>query len=146
MLQVEVQQVFSSSIEKVWERYTDHRAWARFGFRDRVRVTLKPEGIPAPNGLGCVRAFSAAGIEFVAEEVTAFEPPTRLMYRIVRGGWPLRTHQGEVLFAREGEGTKVTWRVSCTSAIPGSGPLLRFGLRRLFRNILRGLAAELARD
>jgi hypothetical protein len=143
MHQLEVKQFFAAPVAKVWERYTDHRSWS--GFSRLVKVKLQPEGSPDPNGVGCVRVFSTAGITAVAEEVTLFEPPARMKYRIVGGGWPLRNHEGEVLFALKDEGTLVSWRVRFDSAVPGLGPLLRLVLRGMFRFILRHVAAELDR-
>lgn len=139
---VEIQHFIPAPVETVWARYTDHRAWARFV--GTVQVTLQPEGDPAPNGVGCVRVFSLAGREVVAEEVTAFTPPARMTYRIVRGGGPIRHHAGEVLLAAEGQGTRVTWRCQFDSAVPGLGPLMRIGIGGFFRRVLRSVAADLA--
>lgn len=139
---VEVQRFFPVSVDKVWARYTDHRAWARFV--GTVQVTLQPEGRPEPNGVGCVRVFTLAGREVVAEEVTAFEPPARMTYRIVRGGGLLRNHAGEVLLVSEGEGCRLTWRCRFDSPVPGLGPLLRLGIAGFFRRVLRSVEADLA--
>jgi uncharacterized protein YndB with AHSA1/START domain len=141
MQQVEVQRVYPSAPESVWALYTDHLAWARFV---GSRVHLQPQGSPSPNGVGCVRHFSVAGREIVAEEITVFEAPTHLKYHIVKGGWPLRGHQGEVFFAPQGQGTLVTWRCQFRSAIPGLGLLLRLFIIMTFRQVLRRVAAELA--
>lgn len=139
---VEIQRFFQAPVDKVWERYTDHRAWARY--MGAVQVTLQPEGVPAPNGVGCVRVISRGGRELVAEEVTAFEPPVRMAYRIARGGWPIRNHEGEVYFSAAGDGTRVTWRCRFDSAVPGLGPLMRIGIGGFFRFLLSRVATELA--
>ena len=138
---VEVQQHIAAPIERVWARYSDHVSWtewARFG-----RVRLAREGVPAPNGVGAVRAISSAGVT-VEEEVLSWDPPHRMTYRIVRGGLPIADHLGEVLFASENGGTRVTWRCQFTSRVPGLGGVFRAFITNLFRRALRRLARDLA--
>ena len=65
-----------------------------------------------------------------------------MTYRVVRGGIPLRDHQGEVLFLPDAGGTRVVWRCRFESKIPGLGPLLRVIVTRVFRGALEGLAAR----
>jgi hypothetical protein len=74
----------------------------------------------------------------IEEEVTAFEPPKRMSYRLVAGA-PLRDHSGEVRFEPEGSGTRVTWTVRCRPLIPGTGWLIRRALESSFRDILARL-------
>jgi uncharacterized protein YndB with AHSA1/START domain len=138
---VEAQRLFNHPIERVWARYTDHVAWSAWAGMGAVRVVR--EGAPEPCGLGSVRAFS--GMPGLREEVTAFEPPHRQEYRVTRGAVPLADHRGEVLFAPEGDGTRVTWRVSFRSRIPGLGWPLERALTVLFRRMLAGLARDLDR-
>ncbi len=141
MQKVEVVRRISAPIEKVWACYTDHRGWVRF--LGAGKITLDPEGTPTADGVGCVRHIQVAGIEMVAEEVTVFEPPHRMKYRIVRGGGPFRDHDGEVLFEQEEGGTKVTWRCEFVSLIPGLGPLFALGVKRVFGLVLQGVERQL---
>lgn len=141
MQKVEVRRFIPAPIDKVWECYTDHRGWVRF--MGTGQITLAPEGQPTPNGVGCVRHIRVAGIEVVAEEVTVFEPLQRMKYRIVRGGGPLRNHDGEVLFAKEADGTSVTWRCQFEPSIPGLGRVLGFGVERMFKLVLDGVTKQL---
>jgi len=138
---VEVQQVFAAPIETVWDRYTDHVSWTEWAGLGRVR--LDREGVPTPNGVGCVREFSSFGAK-VYEEVLTFDRPRRMTYRIVRGGLPIRAHLGEVLFEPRDGGTLVTWRCQFESRIPGLGGVFRAFITRLFRNALQALARRLA--
>lgn len=66
-------------------------------------------------------------------------------YRVIAGPVPMAEHHGEVLFEREGQGTRIRWRVSFRSRIPGAGGLLRIGLGLLFRRVLARLARDLRR-
>ena len=144
MEKVLVQRLIPAPIDEVWACYTDHRGWVRF--LGIGKVHLQPEGHPAPDGVGCVRHISVAGLEMVAEEVTVFEPPCRMKYRVIKGGGPICNHDGEVLFVPEGNGTLVTWRCEFDSSVPGLGPAIRFGVTRVFHFILRGVERQLRKS
>ena len=138
MQQIEVQQFIAAPVETVWDRYTDHVSWTDWAGVGRVR--LERAGVPAPNGVGCVREISNLKIY---EEVLSFDRPRRMTYRIVRGAVPIRDHRGEVVFDARGGGTLVTWRCQFDSRIPGLGGATRAVLTRVFRNVLHGLARRL---
>jgi len=138
---VEVQQRIAAPIETVWDRYTDHASWTDWAGLGRVR--LEREGVPPPNGVGCVREISSAGVA-VYEEVLTFDRPHRMTYRVVRGGLPIRDHLGEVVFEAHDGATLVTWRCQFNSRIPGLGSAFRLLITRLFRNALSSLARRLA--
>jgi uncharacterized protein YndB with AHSA1/START domain len=141
MRRIEIERAFDHPIERVFRRYTDHAgwtAWAGLG-----RVWRERDGSPERDGVGCVRAFSLS--PGLREEVTRFDPPRRMEYRVTRGAAPIADHHGEVLFAPEGQGTRVTWRVTFRARIPGTGWALERGLGLLFRAILARLARDLGR-
>lgn len=131
---------FAAPVERVWNRYTDHASWTAWSTLGTATVVR--QGTPPPNGVGAVRRIGSAGIA-VEEEVVEFEPPRRMTYRLVKGGFPIRDHLGEVLFAPDGSGTRLVWRVRCDSAIPGTGVLLAPFLRFIFARALAGLARDL---
>jgi uncharacterized protein YndB with AHSA1/START domain len=140
MQQVEVEQVVEAPVERVWARYTDHVSWTEWARMGRVR--LEREGEPAPNGVGCVRAISNAGVA-VYEEVLRFEPPHYLSYRVVRGGIPIVNHLGEVSFEPHRRGTRILWRCRFDSRIPGLGGAFRLLITAMFRRALLGLQRDL---
>lgn len=142
MNHVEVARVFSHPLERVFRRYTDHAGWSEWAGMGGVR--LVKEGAPERDGVGAVRVFSLAPTG-LREEVTLFDPPTRMEYRISEGGFPLAEHRGEVLFTPQGTATRVTWRISFASRIPGTGKLLALGLGALFRGALTRLGRDLDR-
>jgi uncharacterized protein YndB with AHSA1/START domain len=134
---VEVERHFDARPEDVFAVYSDHAGWSAWaGFR---RSWLEKEGSPDRNGVGAVRGFGSGGVR-VFEEVREFEPPRRMTYAVVRGGLPMKNHLGEVLFAPEGDGTRVTWRCRFESRVPGLGWVQRLIVRRVFRTALDGLA------
>lgn len=134
---VEVEQLIEAPVQQVWDRYTDHVGWAQWAKLGKVR--LEREGVPAPNGVGCVREISNTGMK-IYEEVLSFEPPRRMTYRLVRGAVPIKDHLGEVIFEPRERGTLVTWRCQFNSKIPGLGGLSRIFITRLFRNVLQSLS------
>jgi uncharacterized protein YndB with AHSA1/START domain len=138
---VEVKQHIEAPVERVWDRYTDHVSWSEWAGMGKVR--LERQGTPAPNGVGCVRVISSAGVG-VHEEVLSFDRPRRMTYRVVKGGVPIRDHLGEVVFEPDGTGTLVTWRCQFNSRIPGLGGLFQALVTRMFRNALRALARQLS--
>jgi uncharacterized protein YndB with AHSA1/START domain len=123
--------------QAVWDLVSDHRAlvdWA-----GAQEVVLRQQGDPPPNGLGAVRVVRARGVA-IEEEITAFEPPRRLAYRIA-AGLPLRDHSAEILLEPAADGTELVWRARFRPLVPGTGWLLR----RLLTRALGDAAARLAR-
>src|SRR3989442_15846674 len=116
MRNVEVERVIEATPQAVWDRYTDFVAWsdwARLG-----KVTLARAGVPAPNGVGCVRVFDLGKVH---EEVLSFDPPSRMTYRLLRGGFPIKDHLGEVIFEPHERGTRVVWRCRFDAKVPFTG-------------------------
>jgi len=140
MEQIELSQVIAAPPARVFEVYTDHVGWEKWaGVKE---VVLRQKGEPPPNGLGAIRVIRAAGVA-VEEEVTAFDPPRSMKYRVV-AGVPIRDHEGTVRFAPEGSGTRVTWSIHFRPLVPGTGWLLRAVLTRQLRQLLERFAAHLA--
>jgi len=136
---VEVERLIPHPIEVVFARYVDHAGWTDWAGLGRVRLVR--EGSPNRDGVGAVRAFALS--PGLREEVTRLEAPRRMEYRVTQGAYPLTDHHGEVLFASEGAGTRVTWRVSFRSRLPLLGRPLQRGLGWLFRRMLASLARDL---
>lgn len=138
MQEVVVEKLIEAPRRRVWDVYTDHVSWQDWSSIGTVR--LDKEGVPAPNGVGCVRVISRGGVS-AFEEIVSWEPPSRMTYRVVRGGLPMRNHLGEVEFSdRDGGRTLVVWRCRFDSKIPGLGPIFRVIVRKVFRDTLNALA------
>ena len=140
-MQIEVTQAIAAPPDKVFAIYTDHVGWQDWaGVKE---VVLRQTGDPPPNGLGAIRVIRARGMA-IEEEITAFEPPRRLGYRLVAGA-PVRDHAGEVRFEPDAAGTRVTWTVRFRPLVPGTGWLLRRVLERGLRDVLTALAENASR-
>jgi uncharacterized protein YndB with AHSA1/START domain len=139
-MQLEISRHVPAAPARVFALYADHVGWEKWaGVKE---VVLRQTGDPPPNGLGAIRVIRARGMA-VEEEITAFEPPTRMVYRLVAGA-PIRDHEGVVRFEPDGAGTRVTWSIRFRPLVPGTGWLLRALLARELRDVLDRLAAHVA--
>ncbi len=112
--------------EVVFDVLTDHRGYAEItALRKSV---LEREGVPAPNGVGAIRAVSAIGPP-LREEVIAYERPARFSYKVLSGA-PIRDHLGTVSLEPNGDGTRIVYAVKMIPTIPLIGGLV-VGLTKL---------------
>lgn len=114
-------------MEDVWSLVGEAGRWKEWSFL--TRSDLERQGIPAPDGVGAVRRFTAFGIGS-REEVLAWEPPTHLSYAIL-SGFPVRDYRADVDLSPESGGTTITWSVSFTPKLPGTGAAMWVILRLL---------------
>ena len=140
MQELEVRRLFDASRDELWDQYTDHVSWADWA--GVGNVWLDRAGRDEPNGVGCVRVIANPGVT-VREEITEFEPPRRMVYRIVSGPVPLRNHRGEVLFEQRGDQTEIVWRCQFEPTVPLTGGLMRRGVTKTFEHILARLDRSL---
>lgn len=93
----------------VWRILTDHAGMA--GWLSQVfRSRLARPGVPAPNGVGAVRqVLGLAGP--VSEEVTTFDEPKRLEYRMTAGPPLVTNYRGTVTLVPDESGTVINWIV-----------------------------------
>ena len=143
MQEVSVSRTVAAPRQQAWDLYTDHVSWQDWAGLGRVH--LDREGDPAPNGSGCVRVITSAGMP-VYEEILEFDVPTRMTYSLVKGAMPIRDHLGEVDFSDDGEGTLIEWRARFNSKIPGLGWLLKLVVQRVFNKAMDGFERRLAED
>lgn len=111
-----------------WARpLVTHSSWAR-------------TGSPEPAGVGAIRSVGSGPLR-VKEETVAYEQD-RLHAYTLRIPAPLRDYRAEVrLTPRPDGGTDVAWQVRFTELVPGSGPVVRAGLRKLIGYLIGKLVA-----
>lgn len=125
----------------VFEILADHARYDRFdGIR---RSELVRRGDPAPNGVGAVRWIWLGPLRF-EEEITAFEPPRRIDYRIREvKTLPFRHERGSIRLQADGTGTRAVWTSSFQIPVPVFGRVMD----RIFaRQLGRGFAHLLERS
>ena len=138
MQHIEVEREISAPPERVFEVIADHRGWARWS--GAKEVVLRNEGDPAPNGLGAIRVMRGGGLA-IEEEVTGFDPPKRMEYRI-SGGLPIRDHRAEMRLEPCAAGTRLVWTAEFSARIPLSGALLRRALQRALEQMADALSRQ----
>ena len=75
----------------------------------------------------------------IEEEITAFEPPKYLAYRLV-GGIPVRNYEAEVRFDPSDSGTSILWIVHFDALIPFTGRLMARMIQSGLQDVLDRLA------
>jgi uncharacterized protein YndB with AHSA1/START domain len=106
MHEIVMQQRFTAEPARVFELVTDHAGLGRWLPAD---VRLECPGDPPPNGLGAVRVVRVRGLA-IREQVTRFEPPHALDYRVISGA-PFRNHVGEIRVEPDEGGARVDYRI-----------------------------------
>jgi uncharacterized protein YndB with AHSA1/START domain len=142
--QIRLEADLDAPVEGVFEVMADHARYDRF--RPIASAELLREGDEHLNGVGAVRRLRAKFIQF-DEEITAYEPPSRLDYLIVNVNIPLQHDGGSIRFEPSGTGTHVLWTSTFRITVPllGSplGAAAEVALRRSFGQMLED-AARLA--
>ncbi|WP_280307139.1 SRPBCC family protein [Nocardia neocaledoniensis] len=116
---VKVQRSINAPIETVFDAYTDHAALALVP--GILSATVVRPGNTEPNGLGAVREVNAT-IAWFREEITAFERPVLMEYRIQKARPSLRHRLGRVEFEPTAPGTTlITWTSEFDAPLPGIG-------------------------
>lgn len=119
--------------EILWQVVTDHEGMGRW-----LGVPVKVIAAPPGGGVGTVRRI-AAGPLSIDEEVVVFEPPRRMIYRIVRG-LPVRYHRGEVRISPfRDDGSELAWEITIASGVPFLAETVSGILRRRINRGLRAL-------
>jgi hypothetical protein len=140
MPRIFLQQRFDAPPDRVFAVLTDHVGFGRALGED---IRLEREGVPAPNGLGAVRAIRARGLT-IREEVVGWEASRAMDYTVVSGA-PLQNHRGEIRLFPDGAGTRVDYRIrSDWPWYLGGEPVGGLIARSLGRQIASGFARRAA--
>jgi len=130
--------------EVAWEVMADHELYARWVPRSQVAVEV--EGSPQRNGVGAIRVFRI-GPTRTREEITVFDPPQRMAYRVLSVPLPLRNCRSDLLLVAEDDSSACTlhWDSWFEPMIPLTGGILRRVLASATARMAAGIAAEAER-
>jgi uncharacterized protein YndB with AHSA1/START domain len=126
----------SAPAERLFALLSDAPGWPNWFSPARRAEWAAGEGRVRLVGLGPL---------VVREVVLEETPPTHHAYSI-RSVIPVREHRADVMFQPDDTGTTtITWTASFRPALPGTGGLLRLGMRAAVSALARALvkAAEL---
>lgn len=135
MQTIRVKKTVEAPIGDVFEAFSDHEALALLPIVRSARVTRKGE--VEKNGLGAIREVDG-GVLWLREEITKFERPRLMEYKIVKSR-PQTTHElGRVeFFENAAGGTEVVWTTTFGIPIPVVGAVAELGFRAAFEVIFR---------
>lgn len=139
-----VRRTIPAPIDEVFARLSDHAGYTAFrGIREARLLTA---GNTNPNGLGAVRRIGLGTVWF-EEEITAFEPPYRMDYKILRSRPPIEHELGSIRLQETEQGTEVTWTSTFRIRIPVigrwmTGPAARAG-EKAFSGLLKAIDKQL---
>ncbi len=124
-----------------WEVMTDHELYARWV--PRCRVELETEGSPDRNGVGAVRVFRTGPVS-TSEEITAFDPPHRMAYRILSIPLPVRNCRSEMLLVEGEQAGSCTlhWDSWFEPVIPFTGGIIGKVMASAVEKMAAGIATE----
>lgn len=138
MRTIRVKRTLRVPAEKAFDVLVDHERYTRF---EGVRTAkLVKTGTNDRNGVGAIREIEVTGAWF-QEEITAFERPTKLGYKIIKSKPPIDHEGGLVELTPTADGVDVVWTTTLHIRIPLVGGLITFlAGRRLARMFDGGLA------
>lgn len=133
MQRIQIEQSFALPVERVYAYLAEHENLGPlFGAKvERVR-----DGETSRNGVGSVRRLRVGPTPPFEETVTAAIPNELVEYRITKGS-PLRNHRGEMRFAPDGSGSRLTYVIEFGAVVPLLDRVVKAGLERNVRKGLR---------
>ncbi|MCY4258390.1 MAG: SRPBCC family protein [bacterium] len=133
-----------ASQQVAWDVISDHSLYG--SFTGTSQVTLEKQGTPHTNGVGAIRVFHVGPIR-IREEITTFEPPKQMAYRVLSLPLPLRNCRSDLLLVpcEDGGSCILHWDSWFELAIPFTGGVLRRVVAAQLNKIVAGIAVEVAR-
>ena len=132
-----VKRLINAPASAIFSVLADHAGYAQFPGIDRVEILRA--GRDDRNDIGLQRRITVGRLKFL-EEITVFEPPYQLGYRIVRSTLPMKHEQATIELHETSAGTQVVWSSRFSVPLPLVGGLLA-GL--LEREVAKGYAGTL---
>jgi hypothetical protein len=110
-------------LERVFDAVSDHERFLHSEGDGTTARVVRP-GVPAPNGLGCLREVTVGDRASYLEEITGWQRPMSFEYTIRQTSLPLRHLGSRLAFTSRGAGTDVEWTSRFEITVPILGPLL----------------------
>ncbi|MCL2544178.1 MAG: SRPBCC family protein [Nocardioidaceae bacterium] len=135
MQTIDLTRVIPAPIDIVFDEYTDHERLSDLPMAISSKVTTP--GRTEKNGLGAVRRLNAAAIQ-LQEEITRFERPTLMEYRITWSFPKARHDLGRVEFTEVPGGTQVRWKTVFSVNLAGGrlDPVFKAMFTVVFKTVL----------
>lgn len=136
MQTISLSRVIPAPIDIVFDEYTDHERLSDLPMAISSKV-ITP-GHTEKNGLGAVRRLNAGVIQ-LREDITAFERPRLMEYRITWSFPKARHDLGRVQFTEVPGGTRVDWTTVFSVNLLGGrvDPAFKALFTGVFRTVLK---------
>ncbi|MEZ5381853.1 MAG: SRPBCC family protein [Microthrixaceae bacterium] len=105
---VTVRRFIAAPPEEVFDLVADSSGWGRWAIG--IESEREAEGADHPDGVGSIRKVGRPPVQS-REEVTAFDPPHSLSYKLLTG-LPLQDYAATVRVEPVSEGSLLTWEGS----------------------------------
>lgn len=138
MLHVEKRLTIKASPQTVWAILADSVTWPTWAKCNDV--TIERPGDDDAMGVGMIRRIKTGPVK-VREEITAFDEPRRIEYKML-SGLPLKNYVAEMILEPSGDATELTWRSRFDATIPGSGAVVRRFMQFIFDSWGAGLVTH----
>jgi uncharacterized protein YndB with AHSA1/START domain len=124
--------------EQVFDLVADANTWKSWGPAFIMKSWFGREGVPAPGGVGAIRKLGGAGFA-TNEEILEYDRPHYLAYTLL-GRSPMKDYRATVSFDPHDNGTRIGWAGTFTPAVPGTGRMVAWVLKRTIAAMATGLA------
>ena len=114
----------------------DGPGWVRW--TSLGHASYEVEGEPAPHGVGAIRLFGAGFGPRSREQVVEYSPDRHFAYVALSSPLPMSGYRADVRLTPDGAGTRIEWRGTFRSWMPGMG----WFITRMVRGFAVGLVAE----
>ncbi|SIR90504.1 SRPBCC family protein [Williamsia sterculiae] len=132
MQTINLSRFIPAPIDIVFDEFTDHERLSDLPMA--VSSTVVVPGKTEKNGLGAVRRLNAVVVQ-LREEITAFDRPRLMEYRIIWSFPKARHELGRVEFSEVNGGTRVTWSTVFTVELPIIGDRVDRAFSLLFSKV-----------
>jgi Polyketide cyclase / dehydrase and lipid transport len=132
--QIRIDEILPTPPAHAFATLADHQALGRLLSAPVKRIV---DGQGDLNGVGSVRQIGP-GLVGIQETVTAIDPGKAIHYRITKGGFPMRNHQGVMHFESAGTGCRIQWHIDFDMP-PLLGDVVSATLKRVLTQGLRRL-------
>jgi carbon monoxide dehydrogenase subunit G len=132
--QIRIDETLPTPPTQAFATLSDHQALGRLLSAPVKRIV---DGQGDLNGVGSVRQIGP-GLVGIQETVTAIDPGKAIHYRITKGGFPMRNHQGAMHFEPAGTGCRIQWHIDFDMP-PLLGEVVSAALKRVLTQGLRRL-------
>ncbi len=145
-LHVEAEQIAAAAADDVWALVSDITTYSRWG--PWSEAAYRSPGETSPRGPGAVywlRSSRRYGLvrPVSVEKILDTEEGRRLAYTVI-GGIPVRNYRAEITLTPAASGTHIRWAASFDQTL--AGRLVHRSLRKLYPQVVAGLAAAAAED